>query len=261
MKRGIVLISAVLLMAGCTLPEVQESRETVTGLEPGEAVTVISGTAGIANDEGIPFCTRWAMEDAAPALRIVSAEKFGDVLSPWFGPGATPTNDESLSALLARPAAKKRIEELAVRYIISVRGQTAVFNPDSEGSTEEYLDETGLYSFDKSGGGLYAGKHGFMVCSSTHNSAGCMGLMAGIRRSHLSARVWDLRHGVFAGTIGVKVAGVLVMPAYFLPVPLMAPTESTACAELGTRLVAFVGGDGPPETKPDTAPAGDFQSE
>lgn len=265
MKRGIVLLSAVLLAAGCTLPEVQESRVTVTGLEPGEAVTVISGTAGIANDEGIPFCTRWAMEDAAPALRIVSAEEFGDVLSPWFGPGATPTNDESLSALLARPAAKKRIEELAVRYIISVRGRTAVFNPDPEGSTEEYLDETGLYSFDKSGG-LYAGKHGFMVCDKGgyiggRYQGGCMGLVAGIRRSHLSARVWDIRRGVFAGTIGVKVAGVLVMPAYYLPVPLMAPTESTACAELGTRLVAFVGGDGPPETKPDTAPAGDFQSE
>ena len=104
-----------------------------------------------------------------------------------------------------------------------------------------------------------------MVCNSGEYiggqyHAGCIGLMAGIRRSHLSARVWDLRHGVFAGTIGVKVAGGAVMPAYILPVPLMAPTESTACAELGTRLVAFVGG-GRPGTKPDTAPAGDFQSE
>ncbi len=151
MKRGSVLASAVLLMAGCTLPEVHEARETVTGMEPGEAVTVISGTVGTAGEGGIASCVRSAMEEAGPALRNISADEIDDVLTPWFGPGATPTNDESLSALLARPAAKRRIEELAVRYIISVSGRTAFYDPDSERSLEEYLGESVVLSASESG--------------------------------------------------------------------------------------------------------------
>jgi len=65
--------------------------------------------------------------------------------------------------------------------------------------------------------------------------------MAWKRTSDLSAVVWDLKSVIRAGTIDVEVSGTNVMPAFsFLIIPLIAPTETAACSEIGEHLVRFI---------------------
>jgi hypothetical protein len=67
-----------------------------------------------------------------------------------------------------------------------------------------------------------------------------LGFLAWQRTSDVSASISDLKRGILVGAIAAKVAGTNVMPAFGLPVPLITPTETAACRELGYQVARFV---------------------
>jgi hypothetical protein len=153
----------------------------------------------------------------------MTPQVFRDATFPWF---ESHQLGEGL-AELSMPSLRGAAEQIGVRYIVSVGGQTAASEPDGWGLGGQ-------------GGGLYVGKRGFMMCGAGPGGGGCLGFLAWQRTSDLSATVSDLKRGILVGAIAAKVTGTNLMPAVGLPVPLIATTETAACRELGYQIARFV---------------------
>jgi hypothetical protein len=152
----------------------------------------------------------------------MAPQAFRDATFPWF---ETHDVGEGIAELRDMPSLARAIEQIGVRYIISAGGQTT-------GTPEE--DGRGGAG---PSGGVLIGKHGFMLCSA---GAGCLGFLAWQRTSDVSATVWDLKRSILAAGIAAKVSGTSMMPAMMLPVPLIPPTETAVCKELGRHLARFI---------------------
>lgn len=220
-RRAAQLATAALAMlAGATAcvihPEadVQAPEFNPSSLAPGEMVAVLSD---LHTQEQASFvdCIMEEMREAAPELAIMPAREFRDALYPWFEPATTPDHIDELTALLGRPAVKRRIEELDVRYVAVVGGRT-----DSE-------------------------NEGAFGCAGAYAGAGCLGVGTEDRHSHFSAAVWDLKQGNSAGAITAQTSGTSVFIGVIVPIMFFSATESATCDALGKRLADFMTGKTP----------------
>ena len=60
--------------------------------------------------------------------------------------------------------------------------------------------------------------------------------------SDYEASVWDMKQVASAGMVATDVNGMSFMPAVVVPVPLIAPTQNTACKRLAKQLRMFLVG-------------------
>ena len=58
--------------------------------------------------------------------------------------------------------------------------------------------------------------------------------------SDYEASVWDMKQLASAGMVSTDVNGMSFMPAVVVPVPLIAPTQTTACKRLSDQLRMFL---------------------
>ena len=130
-----------------------------------------------------------------------------------------------------------------MRFLIEVSGQT-----------KENIGE------GVGGGGVYVGTSGVFTCGASYGGVGCLGLMGWGRKSDLSVVVWDLEKGGRAASMGVQVSGGAIMIGFILPIPLVSPTGSAACAELGKHLRHFLVTGQLPQNTPDKDSIPDGQS-
>ncbi len=196
-----------------TPTEAQEAREAPTGMASGEKVTIFANRLGGAgpNDSGFTGCVRQAMLKTNPSLKFVPVEEFRDALYPWFEPATAPDNPDALAEVLKRRVVQQRIATLGVRYVVSV------------------------------GGGTWEGEDkGFILAGH-----GCIGFAWKDRESALDATVWDLKDAAMAGTLEASASGTAAILCYGVPIPLISPTETEACAELGQRVADFLTGRPP----------------
>ena len=195
-------------------PEIQAPRAAIAAIAPGEAVTVL-GASQTYEQSRITRCVQRAMREAEPDLKIMPGRTFRDALFPWFEPTMAPTNADELAALLARPAVKRRVEELAIRYVVVAASSTTGKN------------------------------EGFFFCGGAGHGAGCLGLSWMDIESRVTAAVWDLKQGTSAGQLTANTTGTNVAIGLLVPVFFISATETAACEGLGTRLARFVTGKSP----------------
>jgi hypothetical protein len=67
-----------------------------------------------------------------------------------------------------------------------------------------------------------------------------LGLAYGDRETSLAANLWDLQEGQAAGSAEAAKQGTTVVPAFILPIPLIARTESPACQDLANLIEQLV---------------------
>ncbi len=195
-------------------PEIQAPQATNAAMAPGEAVTVLSGSQTY-EQSTITRCVHRAMREAEPGLKIMPGRKFRDALFPWFEPATAPANTDELAAMLARPAVKRRVEELAIRYVVVAAGSTTK------------KDE------------------GFFFCGGGGPGVGCLGFSTQDRESRITAAVWDLKQGTSAGQLTAKTTGTNVSIGVLVPILFFSATETAACEGLGKRLAQFLTGKSP----------------
>lgn len=195
-------------------PDVQLQRTTHKGLEAGETVTILSAAQSLQQTK-FAECVDRAMRESAPALNTMPGSKFRDALYPWFEPAAAPATVDELTVLLARPAVKRRVAELKVRFVVVVSGNTS------------------------------GDSRGFFDCGAGYGGAGCLGVESWDRETRISAAVWDLTQGSSVGDVTAKTAGTSVAIGIGVPILFLALTESAACDGLGQRLAQFVTGMSP----------------
>ncbi len=195
-------------------PDIQAPQTAYAAIAPGEAVTVL-GTSQTYEQSRITQCVHRAMREAEPGLKIMPGSKFRDALFPWFEPTLVPANANELAALLARPAVKRRVEELAIRYVVVAAGSTTEKN------------------------------EGFFFCGGGGPGAACLGFSSQDRKSTMTAAIWDLKQGTSAGQLTAKTTGTNVSIGVLVPIFFFSATETAACEGLGKRLAQYVTGKSP----------------
>lgn len=232
-------------LSGCMTAKIEEMREAPTQISSHDAIVLLakphlegtgtedkfldclerelvgaSVSADVADRQraGKKFDPRSSFTDGP--FQIYADHHFVDALYPWLEPSTAPANAQGFSTFLARPGVSDRVNSMGVRYIVWVDGVT-----------------------QKTDGG------GSIACAAGPGGAGCLGLGWWEKTSDYEATVWDLRHGVSAGSLTTDVKGTSVMIGAIAPIPLIAPVQSTACDRLAGQLKAFLIGstdDGAP---------------
>jgi hypothetical protein len=213
MSRLALVVLAALAGGGCMTATIEQSRHTLTGLEDGDSIVVLARSYHNGNNTEGKFidCIDEQLAKGSSAMKVIPDEDFRDAFYPWFEPRTAPKTPADLPALLAEPAVVERINETGLRYIVWVEGST------------EALE----------GGGNIS-------CSVGPGGGGCFGLMWWEKDSDYEASVWDLRQVASAGQVAADVNGMSIMPAVVIPVPLIAPTQTTACKRLSNQLKMFL---------------------
>jgi hypothetical protein len=213
---ALVAVALAIPLGGCVTSSIQEIREADTGMTATESVVLIGRRTLPSQQEtehSFVSCLsrRMAGGSGGTRIRVVDEDDFRDALFPWFEPRTAPTNSSDLPQLMSQPLLAARLNELGLRYLIWIDGDTD--RTDSGGS---------------------------MTCSVTTAGAGCFGFLTWENSSAYEASIWDIRNGTSVGKISSDAVGTSYMPAVIVPLPLIARVRSSACNSLGDQLKTFL---------------------
>lgn len=240
--RAAVAVSGLaLLAAGCMTSKIEETRQVAAPIEANESIVLLKKPQleGTGTEEGFLDCVQERLggqlvhpeagqaaqprHAARKPFKIYGEQEFTDALFPWFEPSTAPANTESLRVLLQRPGVTERLQEIGVRYVVWVDGNTR-----------------------KSDGG------GSVACAIGPGGGGCIGLGWWEKESGYVASVWDLRDAVEIGSVSTDVNGTSVLIGAIAPIPIITPVRKKACDGLSDQLRSFLMGD---DLAPGTVPA------
>jgi hypothetical protein len=208
MQRSKILLGLLAAsLAGCVTSRVEDARETVTGLNEGESVVIMTKSYHQGNETEADYLE--CIENSLSS--VVAHQQFVDELFPWFEPRTAPADTKGLPALMQRPGVAQAVKDMGVRYIIWLDGDT------------ERVAEGGSLS-----------------CAAGPGGGGCFGFAWWQNDADYEASVWDLVDYESAGTVSADVSGTSFLPALVVPIPLIARTQTRACKGLAQQLRAFI---------------------
>ncbi len=152
-------------------------------------------------------CLTARITQTAPEVRLLPQRDVRNALFPLLEPATQPRDEAAFASMLARPDVRARLQGRGVRYLV-------VF----------------------AGGTRKAGWEGGILCGAGMGGGGCLGFAWQSEHTMLDAALWSIHGDAPLSRQAAKVEGTSVMPAFGLPIPIMARTRSEACEELGTRL-------------------------
>ncbi len=211
--RVLVLTVLAATLGACVTSRVEDARVNVTGLNAGESVVIMAKSYhhGNKTESDYVSCLENAMARGSDGLRVIPSQQFVDTLFPWFEPRTAPAETKGLTKLMERPGVARAIEDMGVRYIVWLDGDT------------ERVAQGGSLS-----------------CAAGPGGGGCFGFAWWQNDADYEASVWDLDGFESAGTVSADVSGTSFLPALVVPIPLIARTQTAACKGLAEQLRAFI---------------------
>ncbi len=211
--RFLALAVACTLASGCMTSRIEQERRTFTGVQEGESMVILARSyhAGHATEANFVDCVHDELVSGSKPFDVYEDDQFLDDFYPHFEPRTAPTSPGDLPDLLQSPPVSKALTEAGIRYLVWVSGDT------------ETLD---------GGGGI--------SCAVGPGGGGCYGLTWFEKDSEYQATVWDLQQLSSAGRVSADINGMSVIPAVVIPIPLIAPTQTTACKRLADQLRVFL---------------------
>jgi hypothetical protein len=210
----IAVAPLAILLAGCVTLKIEELRQAETDIAASEAVVVLARRNGIGlqAEEAFTDCVSDTLATGNAPVRVVPERTFVDRLFPWFEPGTAPSKIEAMAQLLRRRNVAEEIADSGVRYLVWIDGMTQ--------------------SVGGGGGGL--------ACAIGPGGGGCIGFLSWENHSSYEASIWDLKHAQSAGLISAEASGSSYLPAFIIPIPLIARTQAAACNGLARQLKEFL---------------------
>jgi hypothetical protein len=147
-------------------------------------------------------------------FKIYGEQEFTDALFPWFEPSTAPANAAGLKVLLQRPGVTERLQQIGVRYVVWLDGNTK-----------------------KTDGG------GSVACAAGPGGAGCIGVGWWEKESGYVASIWDMQTATQLGEVTADVTGTSVLIGAVAPIPIITPVRRKACDRLSEQLRSFLVGD------------------
>ena len=216
MKRLILKIAVttgLLILSACTTINVDHIQlEDQISMSTGDAVVVLGRhhSAEFETEPSLIRCLSSRLTRGTDNLVVISEEEFVDDFYPWFEARTAPLHPNRLKKVLEQPQVAERIEALNIRFFVWV-----------EGSTER------------------TNSAGSMACSISPGGAGCFGFGTWEDTSDYETEVWDIDGLKEIARVSTDAVGTSYMPAFVVPVPLLARVESEACQGMGNQLVKF----------------------
>ena len=211
--RLLLVLIAGTVMSACTTVSVEGTRATSTGLLAGEGVVIMARSYHLGNktEEKFISCVGNSVGRGSSGLRVVPNDEFTNAVFPWLEPRTAPPDIKGLSAFMSRPGVAEKINDLGIRYVGWIDGDT-----------------------DKVASG------GSMSCAAGPGGGGCFGFAWWTNDAKYEATVWDLTGLESAGTVSTDVSGTSFVPALIIPIPLIARAQSKACNGLADQLKLFI---------------------
>jgi hypothetical protein len=207
---------ALALLSGCVTARVEEFITERPVLVGNDSVVIMTNRqdAVVEAEQGFSECLFSELAKGGNMVNVISEARFKDELFPWFEPRLAPARPEAMGALLDRPRVASRIEELNVRYLVWIHGESETLN-----------------------------KQGMMTCTLSPAGGGCLGVLSWDNTSDYEASIWDLTSRESLGVISSEATGTTVIPAIGVPIPLIARTKTASCKGLAEQLrsVLFAG--------------------
>ena len=202
-------------LASCTTTTIDEFRQGETGIENNESVVILGRRQASDYETRSEFveCVGERMTRGENSISIVPEQEFVDAMFPWFEPRTAPLRTRDLERLMTEAVVSQKMTEFGVRYIVWLDGFT------------ETTDRSGSIS-----------------CAVGPGGGGCFGFGSWEDDANFNARVWDVSSLTNVGTISTDATGQSYLPAFIIPIPLIARVEANACSRLATQLKDFVNG-------------------
>jgi len=205
---------AAAALSGCVTSTVDEMVYNAPREGIGDATAVILGRRH-ASDYDTEFdfieCVGDHVVKGDPNIEILDEQDFVNALYPWFEPRTAPLRPADIDRLLQHPPVAERLAEMRLEYMIWVDGSTVKTN--SAGS---------------------------MTCGVGPGGAGCFGFGTWGNAAEYDATIWDFTDRAEVGRLNASTSGQSYMPAVVVPIPIIAPVQSTACDGLGDQLLKFL---------------------
>ena len=211
MKRCWLWLAFVAL-GGCVSSSVEQLRNAPVGLlKEGETIVVLGRRQNFRHQTEADFTRCVYNSLMRQKLPVKPEQVFMDEMFPWFQPRTAPRTAEALAARLTEPAIADRLQQTGTRYIV-------------------WLD--GVTRRGEDGGSL--------SCSVGAGGGACVGLLWWEEDAEYEAVIWDMQTLKSMGKIAVEASGTSYIPAVIVPIPLIAPTQSAACAGVARQLRDFL---------------------
>ena len=215
--KRLAIIVPVALVGACTTVNVDQIRlEQSLTLGDGEAVVILGRhhSAEFETEHSLVRCLGDKLRQNKQDIVVIPEAKFTDQFYPWFEARTAPLHPKKMQKILEMPLVAKKINALNIRYFIWV-----------EGSTER------------------TNSIGSLACGIGAGGAGCFGFGAWEDTSEYETAVWDMHKFTEVGRISTDAVGNSYMPAFIIPIPLLAGVENDACEGMGNQLVKFFQND------------------
>lgn len=213
LPHKIVGITLLLLLNACTTINVDHIQlEDQVDLASGDAIVVLGRhhSAEYETEPSLIRCLSDRLSNGADSLVVYSEDEFVNQFYPWFEARTAPLHPNKLKQTLDQPLVAQRIKDLNIRFFVWVEGATERTN--SAGS---------------------------MACSISPGGAGCFGFGTWEDTSEYETEVWDVDSLKEVARVSTDAVGTSYMPAFVVPVPLLARVQSEACQGMGNQLVKF----------------------
>ena len=211
-KRLPILIFVSLLITSCSTTRIDQEVNAAYSIEDGESIVVLSDSYHTGNKTENDFmdCLNRSLSKKQDQFNVISTTEFQNIFYPWFEPSTAPQNIEELPKLLGKQIIKDKLDELEIKYLVKVTGETKT-NASS----------------------------GALSCAAGPGGGGCFGFAWWDDTSSYEASVWDLSQETSVGNLSANVSGTSVIPAIVIPIPILARTQSNACEGLTQQIVGF----------------------
>jgi hypothetical protein len=216
MKRSLKLFLGVMVLlafSACTTINVDHVRlKDTAALVKGDAMVVLGRhqTAEIQTEASLVACIGGRLARGTGDVRIIPEAEFVDAFYPWFEARTAPLHPKKLRKVLDQPQVAQKIKDLNIRYFVWV-----------EGSTER------------------TSAAGSMTCAVGPGGGGCFGFGTWEDTSDYETTIWDLETFSEVGRVSTEAIGTSYMPAFVIPIPLLAQVEGDACQGMANQLVRF----------------------
>ena len=211
-KSLTALLIICFLIAGCSTTRIDEEVNTAYSIKEGESIVVLSDSYHTGNKTENDFmdCLNQSLSKKQNEFNVISTTEFQNIFYPWFEPSTAPQTIEKLPPLLSKQIIKDKLDQLEIKYLVKVTGETKT-NASS----------------------------GALSCAAGPGGGGCFGFAWWDDTSAYEASIWDLSQEASVGNLSASVSGTSVIPAIVIPIPILARTQSNACEGLTQQIVGF----------------------
>ncbi len=207
------VIGTALAASACTTINVDQVRlKDTVGWESGDAMVVLGRhqTPEIQTEASLVSCIGGKLQSGTKNIRVIPEKEFVDAFYPWFEARTAPLRPAKLRKVLDEPLVAEKLNDMRVKYFVWV-----------EGSTER------------------TGQAGSLTCSIGPGGGGCFGFGTWEDTSDYETTIWDVATLEEVGRVSTEAVGTSYLPAFVVPIPLLAQVQGDACKGMGRQLVRF----------------------